>query len=40
MTLTEVDTDAFRAALEDYYKEQFNNKWTATTYDEVMSYAK
>ena len=40
MTLTEVDTDAFRSALEDYYKEQFNSKWTATTYDEVMSYAK
>ena len=40
MTLTEVDTDAFRAALEDYYKEQFSSKWTSTTYDEVMSYAK
>lgn len=40
MTLVEVDRDAFRAELEDFYKEQFEKKWTVTTYDEVMSYAK
>lgn len=40
MTLVNVDRDAFRAALEDFYKKQFETKWTVTTYDEVMSYAK
>ena len=40
MTLVDVDRDAFRAALEDFYKKQFETKWTVTTYDEVMSYAK
>lgn len=39
MTLVEVDREAFRTALEDFYKEQFEKKWTVTTYDEVMSYA-
>lgn len=40
MTLVEVDRDAFRGELEDFYKDQFEKKWTVTTYDEVMSYAK
>ncbi len=40
MTLVEIDRDAFRAELEDFYKEQFEKKWTVTTYDEVMSFAK
>lgn len=40
MTLVDVDRAAFREALSDFYKEQFENKWTVTTYDEVMSYAK
>lgn len=40
MTLVEVDTEAFRAALEDYYKQQFETKWTAVTYEDVLSYAK
>ena len=39
MTLVDVDRDAFRDALTDYYKAQFDSKWTVTTYDEVMSYA-
>ena len=39
MTLVDVDRDAFRDALTDYYKTQFDSKWTVTTYDEVMSYA-
>lgn len=39
MTLVDVDRDAFRDALTDYYKTQFESKWTVTTYDEVMSYA-
>ena len=39
MILVDVDREAFRAALEDFYKSQFENKWTVTTYDEVMSYA-
>ena len=40
MTLTEIDRDAFRTSLEDFYKKQFEEKWTVTTYDEVMNYAK
>ena len=40
MKVLEVDQAAFRSALENYYKEQFNSKWTVTTYDEVMKYAK
>ncbi|MCC8127541.1 MAG: TRAP transporter substrate-binding protein [Clostridiales bacterium] len=39
MTLAEIDKDAFRDALQDFYKSQFESKWTVTTYDEVMSYA-
>lgn len=39
MTLVDVDRDAFRDALNDYYQKQFETKWTVTTYDEVMSYA-
>lgn len=39
MTLVDIDTDAFREALTDFYKEQFESKWTVTTYDEVMGYA-
>ncbi len=40
MTLVDVDRDAFREALSDFYQSQFESKWTVTTYDEVMSYAK
>ncbi len=40
MEFVELDTSVFHAALEDYYKKQFESKWTSTTYDEVMSYAK
>lgn len=40
MILVDVDRAAFREALSDFYKEQFEDKWTVTTYDEVMSYAK
>lgn len=40
MTLVEIDREAFRTELEAFYKKQFESKWTATTYDEVMSYAK
>ncbi len=40
MNFVEVDKDAFHAMLEDYYKKQFETKWTVTTYDEVMKYAK
>ncbi len=39
MTLVEVDTQAFHDALSDFYKSQFESKWTVSTYDEVMSYA-
>lgn len=38
MTLIEIDREAFREALIDYYKKQFETKWTVTTYDEVMGY--
>lgn len=37
--IVQVDRDAFRKALEDYYKEQFKSKWNVTTYEEVMKYA-
>lgn len=40
MQEVKVDRDAFRNALTDFYKSQFKSKWTVTTYDEVMSYAK
>lgn len=40
MTLVDVDREAFREALNDFYQSQFESKWTVTTYDEVMSYAK
>lgn len=40
MTLVDIDRDAFRANLEDFYKKQFETKWTTTNYDEVMSFAK
>lgn len=39
MTAVEVDTQAFHDALTDFYKSQFESKWTVSTYDEVMSYA-
>lgn len=39
MTLVEVDTQAFHDALSDFYKSQFESKWTVSSYDEVMSYA-
>lgn len=39
MTLVDVDRNAFRDALTDYYKQQFEAKWTVSSYDEVMSYA-
>ena len=39
MELVELDREAFREALTDFYKEQFETKWTVTNYDEVMSYA-
>ncbi len=37
--IVQVDRNAFRKALEDYYKEQFKSKWNVTTYEEVMKYA-
>ncbi|MEY8223984.1 TRAP transporter substrate-binding protein [Enterocloster aldenensis] len=40
MTLADVDREAFRDALTDFYKQQFETKWNVSTYDEVMSYAK
>ena len=40
MESVELDTAPFRTALEDYYKKQFESKWTVTTYDEVMGFAK
>lgn len=40
MTLADVDREAFREALYDYYQKQFETKWTVSSYDEVMSYAK
>lgn len=40
MTLVDIDRAAFREALADFYQKQFESKWTVTTYDEVMSYAK
>ena len=40
MELVEVDNAAFHEALKDFYQTQFASKWTVTTYDEVMSYAK
>lgn len=40
MTQVDVDRDAFVDALTDYYQKQFESKWTVTTYEEVMSYAK
>ena len=40
MELVDIDRAAFRDALTDFYKSQFENKWTVTTYDEVMSFAK
>ncbi|MDO4620238.1 MAG: TRAP transporter substrate-binding protein [Lachnospiraceae bacterium] len=39
MEEVEIDKEAFRAGLEDFYKTQFAEKWTTTTYDEVMSFA-
>lgn len=40
MVLVDVDREAFRDALTDFYKQQFETKWNVSTYDEVMSYAK
>ena len=40
MELVDIDRAAFRDALTDFYKSQFESKWTVTTYDEVMSFAK
>lgn len=40
MELVEIDRAAFRDALTDFYKSQFESKWTVTNYDEVMSFAK
>ena len=40
MELVDIDRAAFRDALTDFYKSQFETKWTVTTYDEVMSFAK
>ena len=37
--IVQVDREAFRKALEDYYKEQFKSKWNVTTYEDVMKYA-
>lgn len=39
MELVEIDREAFREALTDFYKEQFETKWTVSSFDEVMSYA-
>ncbi len=39
MELVDIDREAFRNALTDFYEDQFANKWTVTSYDEVMSYA-
>lgn len=40
MIETEIDTVAFRAALEEYYKKQFASKWTVADYDTIISYGK
>ena len=40
MAPVEVDREAFVEALSEFHKSQFGTKWTGTTYDEVMSYAK
>ncbi len=40
MEFVELDREAFASQMTEYYKEQFAKKWTVTTYDEVMSYAK
>lgn len=40
MEFVELDTAPFREALEDYYKKQFESKWTVADYDEVMDFAK
>jgi len=40
MNFVKIDRDAFRNKLESYYKAQFAKKWTVTTFDEVMKYAK
>lgn len=39
MTQIKVDRNAFRDALIDFYKKQFEIKWTVATYDDVMSYS-
>ena len=39
MTFVEIDRDTFHEALKDYYNKQFEEKWTVSSYDEVMSYA-
>lgn len=40
MKVSEIDRDQIREFLINYYKEQFSSKWTVSTYDEVMGYAK
>ena len=40
MELVDIERAAFRDALTDFYKSQFESKWTVTSYDEVMSFAK
>lgn len=40
MTYVEFDKTPFVTALESFHREQFDTKWTANTYDEIMSYAK
>ncbi len=40
MELVDINRAAFRDALTDFYKSQFESKWTVTSYDEVMSFAK
>lgn len=40
MEYVTLDNAPFREALADFYKQQFETKWTVSTYDDVMSYAK
>ena len=40
MTYLDFDKAPFVSALESFHREQFETKWTAASYDDVMSYAK
>lgn len=40
MTYLEFDKAPFVSALESFHREQFESKWTAASYDDVMAFAK